>query len=81
MPFSAITMIRNHRQRSTALGIAVITLLFANVNAVTLRFDSEYSPPSLTQRPGNPNKVAAYNRAAFSHMHKKLRVYIEDDNG
>ena len=58
------------------------SLTFADgTNAVILRFDPEYSPPDAIKRAGRPDLNAAYNRAAFSHSFKKVKVFIEDSSG
>lgn len=66
--------------------IVIAILLFRSTisaveGAVQLRFDPEYSPPLPSLAASRPDLVAAYNRAAFSHTFKKIRVIIEDANG
>jgi hypothetical protein len=61
--------------------IVVVCLLSSPTDALRLRFDPDFSPPSHAEAIANPMRYRAYNRPMLSHTRRPVKVRVEDDNG
>eukprot|EP00055_Hartaetosiga_balthica_P016075 m.99782 g.99782 ORF g.99782 m.99782 type:complete len:1901 (+) comp9033_c2_seq1:508-6210(+) len=53
----------------------------SSTHGLQLKFDPNYSPPSVQDALDKPWLYRAYNRPALSHIRRHIKVRIEDDNG
>ncbi|EGD73331.1 serine/threonine protein kinase [Salpingoeca rosetta] len=72
---------RSHLRLVAWAVLATLVLGFTATNALRLRFDPDYSPPSVAEATANPRRYRAYNRPVLSHILRPIKVRIEDDNG
>jgi hypothetical protein len=68
-------------QRRLLLLLLPFCCLCATSGAVRLRFDPEFSPPSLATAATRPDLYRAYNPTALSHTWRPVKVFVEDDDG